>query len=189
MPSLLDTAETRLVAVLEGERGKTGLGSLAAAKYIPAGWLRRSGNRAALRDPEYPIGEYDCAYELEWLASEDLPEPSNPFDGQLLRTVRLRINVGHLYGKGSSTFVDTGASETGSTAVLNARKRAIVFAEAVYGALSVPDIWQDYSADPALVDCVREGPTVIEDLGGGRLLSATVFKLLLCLVGTTRYAP
>lgn len=192
MARLFDAIESRFAAVLEQARGQSGLGTLAAARYIPTGRFRRAGNKAALDDAAYPVQEFDAAYDLTWLGLQDTgPDPANPLDGQTLRLARVTLRVGYVYGKGSTAFVDTAAGDTASAVVLQntARQRALSDAERIYRAVAITDIFDSTTTDPQWQLMRREGATTVADLGGGRLLSSTTYVLLLTLDASSAYDP
>lgn len=193
MAELLAPVTTRFVDVLERERGRSGLGPTAALRYVPAGRFRRSAGGQSLRDAGYPpnVRHWDRAYFLEYVGLADEPRPENPQNATALRIVHVNLLVGYVYGAGSVAAVARaiGTTEDPATAVANVRQRALSEADAVYSALGSPDIFQDITTDPVLIDCVRDGESTVEDLGGGRLLSVTNYAVTLEKSTTARYWP
>lgn len=171
--------------------GPVAFGADATARSIPAHRLRRSLHNASLRDPAYQFGAFDRAYELEWLSTSDEPDaPTNPFDGVSLRTLRLSLNIGYAYGTGAANEVSTTGYEVTTTSVLHARKRALSDAEDVYDALGFGPIVSGMLGNGlSWCGCARDGATTIDDLGGGRLVSVTTYRILIEKTNATDYSP
>ncbi len=191
MAWLLDPVETRLVAILEGARGLSGLGTTATERHIPVGRLRRSADAQSLRDPAYPIEQFDRAYELLWDEGGDGEHPENSVDPLTLRWLSLDLLVGHVYAVARDEFVAPGA---GTTEVATASVRAVrlvaqSLAERIKRAVELPAIFVDATTDPRLVDCTRVGSTRIEDLGRGRLVSVTRYRVLVERLSSSNYDP
>lgn len=188
MTQLLDTLETRIVAMMESAYDGTGA---ATGRAITAGVFRRSAQNAPLRDPSYPIGDMDRAYELEYLSISDEPDaPTNPFDGVSLRTIVLALNIGYVYGVNAANQVSKTGSEDKAVSVLHARKRALSDAETVYRAMGYGPIFSgSLTGGITWCECVRDGATTVNDLTGGRLLSVTRYRIVIEITNTTAYTP
>jgi hypothetical protein len=188
---LLDPVEGRLVAVLESNRGGSGMSADAAARAIPAGWFRRVQRGAPLRDPGLAVEAFDRAYQFEWLSIGDDPDPANGLDSTSLRRVTFTLAVGYVYGTDFASFVHRVPSESTSQAdsAPRARMRALSDAERIYRALSFNEIVTGDGLDPAIVGIWRDGPSAVEDLGGGRLACLTPYRALILVSAAGSYAP
>lgn len=192
MPQILDALETRIVSIMEQNRGGTGMSSDAAARALPDARWRRSVDNAALRDPRYEPTAFDRAYELDWSAIGDFPDVENPLDGTTLRELWLNLNVGHAYGVAASNQVDiaSGTFEDAATSVINAKKRALSDAERIKRALTFSEIFSGaLGSSITWVGCVRRGRTTTEDLGGGKLLSVTPYQIIISQAPSVTYDP
>lgn len=186
-----DSTSTRLVAILTQGRGADGsLGSEAQLCSIPADRFRLALLNAPLRDPNYDRAQFDRAIRLEYLSEEDAEGSDNELDAIQLRYLRVSIQVGYVQGAdGLSAFVKAVGSENPNTVPQSARLRALGDAERIRKAVTSPFLFPYDSSDPVLLSCDREGRTEIEDLGDGRLLSATVFRVLYQANSATTYDP
>jgi hypothetical protein len=188
---LLEPVESRLVAVLESNRGGSGMSADAAARAIPVGWFRRVQKGAPLRDSAVPPEHFDRGYQIEWLSIGDDPDPANGLDSTSLRRAVFTLEVGYVYGPEWDGLIHAAPGETASASlsVTIARMRALSDAERIYRALSFSEIVTGSDIDPAIVAIWRDGPSAVEDLGGGRLACVTPYRALLLVSATASYAP
>lgn len=195
MAWLLDPAEARVVDILEGARGSTAaLGSPERQAHIPAGRLRRSAGNASLRAEGYPLERFDKAYHLAWTESDNADGPQNSYDPTLLETHTLVVEIGHVYAADAaarSAFVDAaaGTTESGAASVATPTKVAQSLAGRVRRALETTGLFSDAATDPRLVMCERIAPTTIDDLGGGRLVSSTRYRVVIERLAASAYDP
>ena len=190
MTQPLDSTNTRLVAILTQGRGADGsLGSEAQICSIPADRFRLTLANAPLRDPSYDRAQFDRAIRLEYLSIEDAGAPDNELDAIQLRALRVSIQVGYIEGADSvGSFAKLIGSETSAVAQ-TARVRALSDAERIRKAVTSPFLFPYDSTDPVLLSCDREGATTLEDLGDGRVIAATVFRVLYQANSATTYDP
>lgn len=192
MAQWTDPVEARLAAALESARGSSGLGADAAARYLPSGRLRRSPYAALLTDPAYPDGDFDRAYEFEWLSLGQDADPQNPLDGTELIQCEINLQVGFAYGKEVPQRIATTGSEVAATAVTFVRRRAINEMHRVLRALTFPAITcGDLGASVSLIECMRKpgADTTLQDLGSGRLIAIAPLVLLIEVPTATSYDP
>lgn len=192
--TIFSVLEGRLWAILTQARGADGsLGADALARSLPLDRFRAAASNASLRDPAYPREQIDRAIRLEWASvRDDNGNPSNPFNGPQLRVARLTLLVGYVQGADVAVrpFASLAGSETAASVTVNARSRALDDAERIYRALSfIPLLTGAPTLDPVPLSCFRESESVIEDLGDGRLLSSTVYRMRFQSDSGTTYDP
>lgn len=191
MAQFFDAVETRILAVVCGGRGADGsLGAEAQARSIPASRFRKPSNDASVRDPGVPAVELDRVVSVEWLSSEDDPDSlSNERDTSQLRQVRFNLLVAYVAGAGVSDFVHlaSGTSETRAGAAAYPNRRALSDAERIRRALAWPSLVQ--GTTPEVVQLHREGPTTLEAIDAGRIVSVTPYRATLEVNMTTTFDP
>lgn len=190
MAQLTDPLEARVVAILEGARGVDGsLGTDAQNRAMAAGQWRRSANSAPLDDANYPRTMFDRAYEIAWASIADDPDPSNDNDGTAVKWLEFDLHVGFVYGAADDAMVATAGSESGTTAVLAAKARALSECERIKRSLTFYGLVADNTTAPRILDCKRLGASEVRDLGGGRLLGVTRYRFVVEYDNTAGYAP
>lgn len=190
MASAFDPVKARLVAVVCGGRGADGsLGVDAQARSIPAGRFRKGLRNTPLRDPGYPKAGFDRATRWTWVDDGDEQDPNYEGDSPERHVTRVRLEVGYLTAKGDEHVVKLagGTGETAAGALADPEARAMTDARRIKRALAWHELVQGGGLDPDIRGVHREGATTTEDLGGGRLVSTTVFVLLLRLDPASNY--
>lgn len=178
MAQLFDDIEDRIHAVLCQGRGTSGMSGDAAARALTAAQFRRPTTDASVRDPAYPEEEFDRAVQIEWLAVGDVNEASNEYDGVANRVARCNILVGYFAAPSLSGLACILGSETAAGAVTHWRRRAMGDAERIKRALCFSEIPSGTLASTVeWIGCVREGETTLEELGEGRALSITTYRI------------
>lgn len=188
---VFDDLEARIIDVVCNAYGSA-LSAAAQALAIPAGRFRLLPGLGVLRDEGISTEAFDRGVEIEWLGAADWPEPGNSQDATAIRRARFRLHVGYLFGKETPTsmiHLASGTSETAAVALKYARRRALSDAETIATALGFPEIATGGSLNPAIVECYRDGETVIDQLSGGRIVSVTPFMMLFSRDITQRYEP
>jgi hypothetical protein len=182
MTQLLDYVESILTPIIQGSEG---------TRKPTANRFRRSLDNASLRDPNYPLIGFDRAYEIEWESDEDNPDdPYNAIDGTTTSVLVFALNVGYVYGVAADGSVSTTGSEVAATVVKHARKRALSDAKMLQRALLYgPDVSGNLGGGVGMAPMGRVGATTIEDLGSGKLLSVTRYKILVSFNPATDYSP
>lgn len=168
----------RLLAIVVDARGADGsLGADALAKHIPAGRFRRAHQGAPLRDAAYPAGAFDRAVRVDWLSEAD-DGANNPLDDPHFYAARVSVTHAVVYGAALPAAVSPAAGETRATVALQPQERALMDARRIRRALGCPDLLRaSGDTDPVPLSCVREGDTILEDLGNGRMLAVTAYTL------------
>jgi len=186
----IDSTNTRLVAILTQGRGTDGsLGAEAQTCSIPADRFRLALANAPLRDPSYDRAAFDRAVRLEYLSIEDADGPDNELDSVQMRALYVSIQAGYIEGADSvGSFAKLIGSETTAVAQ-TARVRALSDAERIRKAVTSPFLFPYDSTDPVLLSCDRQGRTEVEDLGDGRVIAATVYRVLYQANSDTTYDP
>lgn len=190
--TIFSVLESRLNAILFSARGADGsLGADATARSIPADRFRPAASNAPLRDPAYPREQFDRAVRLEWMGVEDAEGDDNELDSVMLRTARLSLQVGYVQGAdaGIRPFAVLAGSETAAAVTVAARARALSDAERIRRALALSDLFAYGGLDPVPLSCDREGSASIEDLNDGRVVCATVYRVLYQASAATNYDP
>lgn len=190
--SLLDPIEDRGTAILctsdqlVAALGLTGHGPAIAP---PAGRFRPSLHGAPLDDPGYDVAAFDRAIYWEWQSSADEPAPTNSFEPASVRAALVDLQVGYLYGDALEAFVSVapGTSEDAATAVRHVRRRALGEAEDVREAMLWLEFWANL--DPAVGEVHRESESTLRDLGGGKLLCVTRYRIVYQRDTSHRYDP
>lgn len=180
MAQRLDSAETRLDAILAANRGGDGsLGAEATAVAIVASKYRRRARPTQLSDRGYPAEEFDRAYDLEWPASTDSPSANNAYQSPQFRTYTLRLTVGYLHGDLALEYVhlQPSSAETKAHAALRPYTRAQNDADEIKQALEFPALYQVTGEDPFIASVTRLGETRVDPIGPGRLLATTLFAV------------
>lgn len=177
--TLLDALEDRIVAVLCEGRGTNGsLGTDAQSRAITAAVLRRPATDVSVRDTAVPAEEFDRFVSIEWLGVGDTQEVSNEYDTPQLITLRCNVLVGYAAATSLSGFAHIHGSETAANAVAHWRRRALGDAQRIKHALCFLALAGGTLSDGVeWVGAVRDGDSVIEDLGEGRALCATPLKI------------
>ena len=75
-----------------------------------------------------------------------------------------------------------------ATAIYVPRVRALSDAERIFRALTFIEIVTG-DADPDIVGIWRTGPSVLDDLGGGRIVCTTPYRALLSVTTGAAYLP
>lgn len=176
----------RIYAVLCEGRGADGsLGALAEARSIESGTYARStrvqgfeGARA-LRDPSYPLKDFDRAVAVEWDSTEDEAGAPNERDGAALRVLSLRLTVGYMLGTGQARRARVQSPETQVEAVAQADERALEDADEMRLALALSDLVGGDGLSPSIVGALtRVGPSVNRLLPtGDRLVCESRYEL------------
>jgi hypothetical protein len=181
MPQFFNALEERIFAVVCGGRGASGaLGPAAQARSIPAGRFRTSPDDASVRDPEYPAPALDRAVSIEWISVEDDPDSiTNEYDTRQLRQARFSLLVAYVVGPANAAFVRTIAGETAATAAAYPTRRALSDAERIRRALSWHGLVAGDGLAPDVVQLHRDGPTTVESLSPGVMLSVTPYRATL----------
>jgi hypothetical protein len=173
---LLEPVESRLVAVLESNRGGSGMSADAAARAIPAGWFRRVQKGAPLRDGGVPPEHFDRGYQVEWGELGGVTPERNAMDSTRLSEAVARLEVGYVYGPEWDGLIHAvpGEEASPSLSVTIARMRALSDAESrIVRALEFPEIVTGSTGGVTIFRVRRIGRTRVEDLGGGRLVATT----------------
>lgn len=187
MAELLDAIEARLLAVVCLGRGTDGsLGSDAEARAIDAGRFRVASTGISLRDPSYTPSAFDRAVSLDWESISDEPDPANDYDALALRVVRFVLLTGVVYGPSLAAYAHTSGNELPATVVEQARRRALQDAERIRLALGFGALVKG-GTNPTIVGIEREGPTTIEDIGQGMLVSSTPYRCIIEIDTTSPY--
>lgn len=186
MAELFDALETRILDVVCRGRGTDGsLGSDAEARAIDAGRFRVASAGISLRDPSYTPAAFDRAVSLDWESITDDPEFANDLDSSALRIVRVVLLTGVVYGPDLAAYAHVSGNEVAATVVEQARRRALQDAERIRLALGFGGLVKG-STDPVIVGIEREGPTTLEDIGQGRVVSSTPYR---CIIEMSTTAP
>ena len=190
MAQLFDDIESRIHAVLCTGRGTSGMSGDAAARAITAAQFRRPTTDASVRDPAYPAEEFDRAVQIEWLAVGDVNEASNEYDGTAIRVARCNILVGYFAAPALSGLARVLGSETASGAVTHWRRRALGDADRIKRALCFAEIAAGTLASTVeWIGCTRDGETTLEEIGEGRALSITTYRINFAYPLATAFAP
>lgn len=153
MSHRLTQATARFAAILFEGRGADGsIGAEAAACSIPSGQFRRSF--APLRDAAEPTAVLHRGVYLWWAQSLPKPESTNARNQKILSEHTLRVEVGYLMGTAGEGFVHPApaTTESASTSVREPSLIANSDASRIAAALEWPELYQDSSDDPAIVD-------------------------------------
>lgn len=182
----LTPVRERLYAVLCDGRGQDGsLGSLAqlrsvaAGRYVRSKRLQNVEGARALRDPSYPLKDFDRAAAVEWSSTANEPDASNPRDGYALRVLGLSLTVGYVVGAGMTRSARVVAPETQAWAAEHADQRAIEDADEMALALALPDLVGGNGLAPSIVGALtRVGPSVVRVLpSGDRMICESRYEL------------
>lgn len=183
MALILQAAEDQILAlVCDGLGTAAPYSTQAQRRAIPANRFRRTLASGPLRDVSYPAAQFDRAVFLDWITSADSPT-DNPLTTVQLRAARVNVTVGYFQGQSpdNTAFLQliTGTpGEDPVDALNNPRKRALSDGERIKRCLEFPELFENPASDPILVNCQREGPSRVEDLGGNRMLGVTTFVVL-----------
>jgi hypothetical protein len=190
MSQLLDTVEAQLVAVMESARGASGLGTDAAARYLPQSRYRRSGYGAPLRDPGYPQQAYDRAYDMAWIGLGEDPDPQNPLDSTELISLLCELSIGFAFGKETPQAISTTGTEVAVTAATYPYRRAVSEMRRILTAITFPPITcGTLSNSISIIECVREGDAIVEPNGTGRLIGTIRLRILIEAPTGTAFDP
>ena len=190
--TIFSVLEGRLNAILFSARGADGsLGADATARSIPLDRFRPAAGNAPLRDLAYPCEQLDRAVRLEWMGIEDAEGDDNELDSVMLRVARLSLQVGYVQGADVAvqSFAKLIGSETAAAVTVAARARALSDAERIRRALALSDLFAYGGLDPVPLSCDREGGAAIEDLNDGRVVCATIYRVLYQADSATNYDP
>ena len=157
-----------------------------ARALTPNTWLRTT-QRGPIRDQA--ASDTDRRYELEWADIADLDGVANDYQLPQYRTATLVLSVGYIYGPGAKDHARLLGNETAMGDAINARRRALGDAERIKRALVFPDIFLVPGSDPALFNIARDGASACEDLGDGRLLCVTRYRIEFQYQANTAYTP
>jgi len=184
----LSPLRERLLAVLCDGRGSDGaLGALALARSIPAGSFVRSlraGGREgarALLDPSYKPAAFDRAVSIDWLSSTDALDASNELDALAQRDVRVRLSTGYLQGTAHERYLRLLVGETAAEAAARADERAVEDAEQQRLALCCGPLVAGAGLTIDVVLVTRDGESLVSEIGDGRLICATTYRLSLSI--------
>ena len=191
MTALLDGLMSRVDAILAEGRGTDGsLGAEAQVRAIPAGAFRPTPQGAPMTEARITSEAWDRAYSL-WALSIDVgPYDNRTRQSSQFREVRIGVDVGYVYGE-LAPFVHVwpGSSEDPNAVVYQASQRAIGGADRIAKALTFNDLYQADGDDPVIVAISRDGAAVVTDLGAGRLLCRSIFRVTLELDVNENYDP
>lgn len=191
MSTLLSGLMSRVVAIVAQGRGSNGaLGAEAQVRSIPAGAFRTTPNGAPMTETRITTEAWDRAFSM-WALSIGVGSYDNRTrQSSQFREVRLAVDVGYVYGENSAfVHVWPGSTESAATVVYQVTQRAIGNAERISRALCFIDLYQDISDDPIIVAISRDGDSVVTDLGAGRLLCRTIYRVTLELNVNNNYDP
>lgn len=190
MADVLDVAQTRIVEILEQNRGAL-IAGVDADIPLPEGLLRRAPDGISLRDDKFVMKAIDRFYQVEWLGRRHAPTLQNPRDQWQRRMFRWRLDVAYAFGTGSANFVHRQNAEVGSAAAREARKRALSESERVSRALTCAEIFQDAvpGADVTLTACHEDGESTVEIVSSIRLICSTPYVVWLSYRRGTNLAP
>jgi hypothetical protein len=185
---LYTQVEDRINAILQDGRGADGaLGPEVTSRAIPAGTFRRVADNAPLTDPSFPAEAFDCGYVLRFDDASDDPAPNNPYQSVQFQRCTLSVSVGYMQSPTMTGFVEARGSETPSVEVARADRRALSDAMRIKRALEFGPL-RGADTDPVMVECTRLDATNV-DLGGGRLVCTSRFRLVIQYDGTASYGP
>lgn len=188
MADLLTPIEDRIDAILSGGRGRDGtLGVDAQARAIEAGVFRRSKDGASLRDPSYPLNQFDRAYTIEWGEQQPNEATYNQYASRSLVRLRLTLLIGHVYGARHAEFVRTIGGEDAGFAALRPRVRSNSDVHAMRRALCFGVLFGN-DTEPTIANVLQTEPTAIED-AGDRLLTSVPFVVVLNASNVLDYTP
>lgn len=149
MARLLKQVEERLDLILKGGRGSDGsLGSDAQARALPANYLRKSADGAALIDPSYSLNSLDCSYFIEW-EGFDHSEVYNTTSSLELHRAFCSLYVGFVAGDAHTAFVKANGSEVKATVARQAMARATEYSVLIMRALRFGALYIG-GTDPAI---------------------------------------
>ena len=188
MADLYSAVEARIHAVLQDGRGVDGsLGTEAQLRAITAGQFRRAVDNAPLDDPQFPAEAFDTGYVIRFDASADDPAPHNPYQTPQLMGSTLTVLAGYVQSAGLVAYVNVRGSEVAATCVQRAQARALSDGMRIKRALEFAPL-RGLDTDPSMVEVTLQS-TDLQDLGGGRLMMAVRFRLVIQYSETTAYSP
>jgi hypothetical protein len=171
---------TRIEDIVVNGRGTSThpINAEALAKSIPIGRFRNAVKNAPLDDRDFPAGSFDRSIRLDWLSIEDdNGGVNNPLDDPHYYLARASVSTAVVYGPEMAPFVDPTNTELAVNSVVEAQERIFGDVHRIARALACPDLIRDPSdTDPVPLSCVREGLTTARDIGGGRMISQTVYS-------------
>lgn len=188
MSDLYSAVETRIHEVLADGRGVDGsLGTEAQLRAIAAGQFRRATDNAPLDDPNFPAEAFDTGYVIRFDASRDDPAPHNPMQAPQFMASAFTVLVGYVESAGLVGYVNARGSEVAATAVQRAQARALSDGMRIKRALEFAPL-RGLDTDPSMVEVTLQS-TDLQPLGGGRLVMAVRFRLVIEYDETTAYSP
>ena len=150
--------------------------------------FRPAAHHGWLRDVAQIGPTFDRAVETNWPRMGDTPGPDNPYNVTRNKLVRLVVTVGYVYGPALSQFAYLWPNETADAVVELPSDRAQGDGERLKIALEYPGLYHLAPAtDPFITGITREGDTEWVDLGMGRSVGVTIFRVGLRLSGV--YEP
>lgn len=191
MPSITDTVDARLDAVLAAGRGADGaLGPLPLERSIPAARFRRILHSAPLQG-EVSVQLVDRAYETDWESAEDRIEPRDTYDGRWLEDYEVALRVAYVYGDAAAAALNlaAGTSEAATYALRRVKARALNDAARIVRALTCLELLQAGGDDPEFVNLIRDGKSVFEPPQANHIVCVTPLRITLGLDPTKTYDP
>lgn len=187
---LIAEIRQRFEDVLCNGRGNDGsLGTTAQQRSLAAGQLRYS--KIPLRDPGLSGSALHRAVSMIWQGIRDTEEPDNDANMVSLRTIRVQVDLGYLFGSALSPLVHQRSTGE-STTVLTEEATAVAIsdAEIVCRALMSAALTRSGpTLVPELLDVIRRGESRPEMIGGGRLVCSTSYEVRIQTDNTLSYLP
>ena len=134
---------------------------------------------------------FDRGYQIIWEDSEDELGPQNPLDGTVIQSHYFTLQGGIIYGKElpAMVAVAAGTTEVAASAVITPRGRAMSDADRLMYALTFPEIYQGAGSGVTFVGCMRVGASSFVDLGAGRALHTTRYRVIISIDRTMVHDP
>lgn len=181
MADLYLALRTRIINIVVNGRGTAAhpINAAALAKSIPIGRFRDAVQNAPLDDSDFPAGSFDRSVRVDWLSVEDdNGGVNNPLDNPQFYAAKISVSNAVVYGTELSAFIDPTNVELAATSVVEAQERLFNDQHRIMRALACPDLIRDPAdTDPVPLSCVRDGATVVRDIGHGRMVSTSTYTL------------